>query len=361
MLIACRRTIAPHLAEECQPIESSISLFMRVRSSSKARASRAICRNPSSKWFRLSQSRIAALSFQSSSLIVRSAVRFASTGNEIAWISTTAVSRRSSSRANATLASKLVECFDLTSRIAILSSRSPQDTSTHGTDLRETRARSCDTPDRAWSNCANSSVIWAKTLSQSPFVSCLNNRAVGYQTVSVRCRCQRHSGVRLSAIQSGRPSAPAKCAIDVSQLITRSIIANTAAVSTKPSGPASKSGPGTSMCMSVGNLSISSLPSLSWRLTRRTPGSAASRRSASRRNDRNPSPWGYRFPRHATPTRNPWLPMLSLHLATRSASALRYGRLGNRPVETIKAPRQAHQRALKVEMDVLRNVRQQCD
>ena len=42
---------------------------------------------------------------------------------------------------------------------------------------------------------------------------------VGYQGESPRSRSQRHSASRFRATQTGRPSAPARWAIDVSQVI----------------------------------------------------------------------------------------------------------------------------------------------
>ena len=80
--------------------------------------------------------------------------------------------------------------------------------------------------DRA---CATS----ATTPSQSPSRFCRNRRAVGYHGVSVRPSSQRQSALNGSMIQTGLPSAPARCANDVSIDSTMSICATSAAVSAK--------------------------------------------------------------------------------------------------------------------------------
>ena len=45
---------------------------------------------------------------------------------------------------------------------------------------------------------------------------------VGYQGVSSRPSSQRQSAITGSAVNTGRASAPARCATDVSQVTTRS-------------------------------------------------------------------------------------------------------------------------------------------
>ena len=71
------------------------------------------------------------------------------------------------------------------------------------------------------------------TAGQSPGRACRNSRADGYHGQSSRSSNQRQSGTRGSSIQTGRPSAPARCATDVSTLITRSSVSTSAAVSAK--------------------------------------------------------------------------------------------------------------------------------
>ena len=66
---------------------------------------------------------------------------------------------------------------------------------------------------------------------------------VGYQGESARPVSQRHSASLFSATQTGAARAPARWAIEVSQVTTRSRQVIAAAVSTNASGPASKSAP----------------------------------------------------------------------------------------------------------------------
>ncbi len=56
---------------------------------------------------------------------------------------------------------------------------------------------------------------------------------VGYQGLSSRLRSQRQSEARLSSSQTGLPIAPAKCAIDVSTVTTKSRWEIRAALSSK--------------------------------------------------------------------------------------------------------------------------------
>ena len=74
-----------------------------------------------------------------------------------------------------------------------------------------------------------------------PSAVCRNSRMVGYQGLSLRSSPHRHSGEAASTIHIGRPRAPARCATEVSELMTRSRPAITAAVSRKASGPRSRS------------------------------------------------------------------------------------------------------------------------
>ena len=74
-----------------------------------------------------------------------------------------------------------------------------------------------------------------------------NRRMVGYQRQSSPSSSQRQSGTCCRPTQTGRPSAPARCATDVSDVMTRSRHCITAAVSMNASGPASKSSPSVSI------------------------------------------------------------------------------------------------------------------
>ena len=60
-------------------------------------------------------------------------------------------------------------------------------------------------------------------------------------------RSHRQSATAGSATSTGRPSAPARCAIEVSQVTTRSRLIISAAVSRNASAPASKPSPGRSI------------------------------------------------------------------------------------------------------------------
>src|SRR5471030_582209 len=113
--------------------------------------------------------------------------------------------------------------------------------------------------------------ISAKTPAQSPSVFCRNNFMLGYHGLSLRPRNQRQSGTCFKATQTGRPSAPARCASAESKVITRSRLAITAALSRKASGSLSKSSPKHSTWGRVANCSA---PKPLCRLISRTPGSA---------------------------------------------------------------------------------------
>jgi YD repeat-containing protein len=80
-------------------------------------------------------------------------------------------------------------------------------------------------------NCCKPSAIRANTSSQSPSLICRNKRIVGYQGVSARSRSQRQSAIWASATQTGTLNAPARWAVAVSAVITRSKPCITAAVS----------------------------------------------------------------------------------------------------------------------------------
>ena len=78
--------------------------------------------------------------------------------------------------------------------------------------------------------------IRANTSLHSRGVVCRNSRMVGYQGVSSRPVSQRQSATCGNAVNTGRASAPARCAIEVSQVTTRSSFVISAAASTKLSG-----------------------------------------------------------------------------------------------------------------------------
>src|SRR5262245_47756445 len=80
-------------------------------------------------------------------------------------------------------------------------------------------------------NAASSVAIRWKTAGQSPAAVWRNNRIVGYHGLSSQFKNQRHSGADASASQTGTANAPARWAIAVSELITRSRFFITAAVS----------------------------------------------------------------------------------------------------------------------------------
>jgi hypothetical protein len=75
----------------------------------------------------------------------------------------------------------------------------------------------------------------ATTASHAPGARWRNSRAVGYQGLSSRSDNQRQSGRWASRIHTGLPSAPARCATDVSTVTTRSSAAMAAAMSAKSS------------------------------------------------------------------------------------------------------------------------------
>ena len=88
-------------------------------------------------------------------------------------------------------------------------------------------------PGGAASRCCSASAMPWKTSSHQPGLVWRSSRMVGYQGLSSRSSSHRQSGEKGKAIQTGIPSAPARCAIDVSTLMTRSRLFITAAVSRK--------------------------------------------------------------------------------------------------------------------------------
>ena len=122
--------------------------------------------------------------------------------------------------------------------------------------------------------------ISSKTPGQSPGLLCRKSRMVGYQGLSLRWSSQRQSGTSGSATHTGTPIAPAKWAIAVSEVITKSRFFMTAAVSMNGPGlliqffrpdrrPANRRGPAANC----------SLPAPFCRLIKRLPGSAPRRRN----------------------------------------------------------------------------------
>src|ERR1039458_3880184 len=99
--------------------------------------------------------------------------------------------------------------------------------------LRKTADEKIGEPTHDW--LSSTSPTRAITLSQSPALGCLNNRAVGYHGLSSRPVSQRHSPLNGRRIKAGFPIAPARCATAVSTEMTRSRSEITAAVSAKSS------------------------------------------------------------------------------------------------------------------------------
>ena len=80
---------------------------------------------------------------------------------------------------------------------------------------------------------ASSAATSAITSLHSPSTVCRNSRALGYHGLSFRSIIHRQSGLTGSKIQTGFPSAPAKCATEVSTVTIRSRSQIAAAVSAK--------------------------------------------------------------------------------------------------------------------------------
>ena len=120
--------------------------------------------------------------------------------------------------------------------------------------------RPASRPPPAATSSASAAAISAKTPAQSPAAFWRNSRMVGYQGESVRSISQRQSGWSRSATQTGRPSAPARCAGAESDTIIRSRLAITAAISRKPSGLATSSSPSVSTVMPAGRSASWSRP-----------------------------------------------------------------------------------------------------
>ena len=134
---------------------------------------------------------------------------------------------------------------------------------------------------------ANSAITGCQPLLRA---GCLNSRIVGYHGLSVRSRSQRQSGEALSATHVGRASAPARCAIEVSEVMMRSRLAMIAAVSRKASGPRSSSSPRSSTRSRNGTSRSCSAPGPFCKETRLTPGISASGANAVQRDGATPCP-----------------------------------------------------------------------
>ena len=106
---------------------------------------------------------------------------------------------------------------------------------------------------------------------------------VGYQGELARPVSQRHSASLFSATQTGAARAPARWAIEVSQVTMRSSEAIAAAVSTNASGPASKSAPSVSTRIAGGRSESCSSPTPFCREMSLTPATSASGARASKR------------------------------------------------------------------------------
>ena len=140
--------------------------------------------------------------------------------------------------------------------------------------------------------------IWLKTVRQSPGVGWRKIRMVGYHGLSARLWSQRHSPAKGSSSQTGLPSAPAKCAVAVSTLMTRSSCSMIAAVAAK------------SVQCAAASVALAAWPSaaaasagaLSWRLTKWAQSDASSAWQSSHCIERKASLRCCGFPAQAMPT-----------------------------------------------------------
>src|SRR5450755_581540 len=85
--------------------------------------------------------------------------------------------------------------------------------------------------ERSHTLACNASRTASMTSAHWKCVDCRNRRIDGYQAVTSLVRPQRQSAARGSKVHTGLPSAPARCATEVSTEITRSRHAIAAAVS----------------------------------------------------------------------------------------------------------------------------------
>ena len=116
------------------------------------------------------------------------------------------------------------------------------------------------------------------------------------------------------------PSAPARWAIEVSQVTTRSSLAIAAAASRKASGPASKSSPSVSTRMPGGSSRVARSPKPFCSEISRTLGDRGQRREARRAERSAPmSASGLGLPCQTMPILKPCAPIRAAHRAPRSA------------------------------------------
>ncbi len=193
---------------------------------------------------------------------------------------------------------------------------------------------------------------------QSPGDFWRRSRAVGYQGAVSRPSIQRQSPRCGSRIQTGFPMAPARCAMHVSVVMTRSSVANREAVSARSRSMLDPS------CTKTSRGKSASCPAASPFCSeiQVSPGVLNSGSRVSTRSDRNASALYRGLPAHARPTRGP-LPKLGNWLSF-SAAAPRLGSQvgagpGNRLGGGAEYRGQAHQRALKIELQLLRRLRSQ--
>src|SRR5207237_4695382 len=85
-------------------------------------------------------------------------------------------------------------------------------------------------PERAEAVAESAARTRSIGVDPSPACCCRNRRIVGYQGLSSRSSSQRQQVSKRLSNQTGLPSAPAKCATEVSTLITRSNASTRAAV-----------------------------------------------------------------------------------------------------------------------------------
>ena len=196
---------------------------------------------------------------------------------------------------------------------------------------------------------SNSAHTRSSTPAQSPGAFCRNSRAVGYQGVlSVSC-IQRQSARCGSRIHTGLPMAPARCAMQVSVVITRSSVATSAAVSARSRSRLEPSQTNTSLGRAANCSAASPFCSEIQREARRTQ----QRQQRLQLHGAQRVGLVARIARPGQPNARPW----SEHRETPPASwrQCRVGsqvsaRPGNRLDRGAEDRRQAHQRALAVKL-----------
>ena len=125
---------------------------------------------------------------------------------------------------------------------------------------------------RLWTIVRKSASRRDTTPSQSCGAGCRYNFIVGYHGVSGRFSIQRQSGANASRAQTGKPKAPARCAIAVSTVISKSNCESTSAVCAKSVNREPISG----IRPSNPDALISAAAGPTWRLISSTPGTASS-------------------------------------------------------------------------------------